>query len=233
MDEFIGRLFIYFIIFAIAGLIGNLIRKSRNKADLRGMPEKEERYRLLEYLRSQRARGASHTECMQYLQSQGLRKGVAQGLLIDLESEQPADVNNPKTIIWNSYTCEYPGNWKVEPLDQDLGYEAGITIEGSGSGSLIILKEIDNSSYNDFTDGIVEQLKDFQSTPITEWGNLPGKGQKLSGDHKEIKLPVKITIFKPESASPPYILAEHFADEEEKLVKPGFELIRSTFKLVE
>jgi len=231
MGDFLAHLVIFFILFSVAGVVGVIIRHIRNRGDIRGLPQPEERYQLLDELRRRRQEGASHAECIQYLRSQGLRKGVAEGMIIDVEREQSPDLTSPKTLQWHQCSCQYPGNWSVKALDEAAGIDAGVTLESIGSAILILIREDDSSGLESLREEYTSQLRDHTTTSLAFWGDIPGAGEHLTGVHKKLKLPVEITVFKPDTSSMPFLLVDYWADEEADIVAPAFDLIRSTFEI--
>jgi hypothetical protein len=231
MEEFMIRFGAYLILMVVAGAVGYGINIMRRRADLKAMPGPVARMRLLHEIRSLRVSGYNHAACLERLLSKGLRKGVAEGLLIDVEREQAPDLIKKKPFQWNGWTCELPANWREQLLDADLARETAVSVEGIGSAILVFFKLTDTKSYNSVAQQYFSPLTDTTVTPVTTWGQLAGEGKCVRGVLDTHKLPVEITVFCPRGVDPPFVIVQSVAQEEEDLMRPGFDLVKSTLRM--
>ena len=219
----------YLALIAVASVVGWLIRAYINKRDIASLPEPMERVRLIKELRKRRQQGENYDQCYQYLRSQGLRKGVAEGMLIDVESEQPPDLENTNTLIWNDWTCEYPGNWKEKP-DEDLADHLAVNLEGIGGSAIMFYRHPDIKG-NELTDVQAALYDKPQVKEFNSWGPLEGKGSCIQGIQKTYKLAMETMVFE---AAPPIhlVILQITIIEEEPGASQAFDLIESSFKTV-
>jgi len=214
----------------IVGLgIRALVQRFGQSRDIAALPDPTDRSRYLSEVRQMRDRGSSLQECVAHLRQYGMRRGVAQGLVLDMEREEPADVEKTLECTWRGYSFRYPGNWRFQPVAPDLGPDPGISIEGFGSAILFLVALDDESSPAEIVGNWEEQIRDPQRTAISRWGDLHGEGTRFVGPHAKLKLPMEVVVFRPAPTKTPFVLMEMNALEEADLVKPGFDLIRSTF----
>ena len=219
----------YLAIMAVALIIGRLLRSYINKRDIASLPDPMERIRLIKELRKRRAEGQNFDQCYQYLREQGLRKGVAEGMLVDVETEQPPDLENTRTLHWKHWTCEYPGNWKEDP-DEELGAEMAMGLSSLG-GSGILLYSHPNISYPELVENQKTLFEQPQTSEISTWGSFEGEGLRIQGIQKTYKLAMETLIFQ---VSPPIdlVLVQITMLEEEPGASQAFDLIESSFQLV-
>ena len=211
--------------------IAVLVRRRRAARDLRALPDARRRASVLARLREMRAAGTDLDTCMRFLRRRGLRRGVAQGLLIDLERQQAADCEWPLAGSWNGYVFRYPGNWRLQPLVLEAGPEAGITLEGLGSALLMLVRtDPARAGYAELVTQQEAQIRHPQRASVSAWGPLCGRGVCLTGPHVLLKLLVQVLVFHPRDVPMPFHLVLFHAVEEEPLVRPGFELVQSTFR---
>lgn len=219
----------YLALIAVASVVGWLIRAYIKKKDLAGLPEPMERVRLIKELRKRRQAGENYQQCYEYLRAQGLRKGVAEGMLIDVESEEPPDLENTNTLVWNDWTCEYPGNWKEKP-DEDFAEHLAVSLEGIGGSGIMFYRHPDLNGSN----LIKEQAalyKDPQISEFDNWGPIAGKGSRIKGIQKTYKLAMETMVF--EAAAPVHlIILQITMAEEEPGASQAFDLIESSFQTI-
>lgn len=193
------------------------------------MPEPQERLRLLDEIRKLKAEGKNHSECLQYLLSRGLRKGFAEGMLIDIEREQPPDLEKRNTFKWNGWYCEYPGNWKECLIDDSIPRNIATGLEGIGSGSVLFFMQSENYSYHSIITENLSLLKDVKEYSIQEWGNMKGEGKLIKGILIIGKLPTEMIVFHVSDIANPIVVVQSCAIEEKEIINPAFDLIQSTF----
>jgi hypothetical protein len=84
--ELLTRLVVFTALAIVTGLIALTVKYVSSRADTRAMPQADEKIRLLRELQLLRQQHKNHAECLQYLRTQGLRKGVATRLMIEAET---------------------------------------------------------------------------------------------------------------------------------------------------
>jgi hypothetical protein len=207
--------------------------RGRPPRDVAALPDARRRALLLTRLRAMREAGTDVSACLHFLRRRGLRAGVAQGLLIDLERKQVADCERPLRESWNGYAFRYPGNWRIRPLVAEAGGEAGISIRGLGSALLMLVRaDPAGAGYAALAAAQEDRIRHPQRTPVSSWGALCGRGVLLSGPHARLNLLVEVEVFRPRDVPIPFYLVQFHAVEEEQWVRPGFELVGSTFAVV-
>ena len=230
MEEFFARFLFFLVIGIIASGISYLIRSGRNRADLAAMPEPDERLRLISEIVKLKTDGKSHAECLQYLLKQGLRKGVAEGLLVDVEREQPPDLAKRNTFKWNGWWFEYPGNWKESLIDTKFSKSKAACIGGIGSANILFFEAPQKSVYENILADQRSGLKDIVEVAVNAWGGIDGEGVSVKGTLTSHKLPMEVTVFHAASAAIPFIVLQAYATEEKEFVEPAMNLIHSTFR---
>ncbi|MHC4452104.1 MAG: hypothetical protein ACYS0E_18510 [Planctomycetota bacterium] len=230
MGEALGWALGTFVLTVVAFAIAALVRRFTNARDIAALPDQTDRGRYLAEVRQMRSQGSSLQECVAHLRQQGLRRGVAQGLVIDMEREEPADVENTLECSWRGYSFRYPGNWRFESVLPDFGPDPGISVEAIGSAIFFLVGLDEESSLTEVVREWEEQIRNPERTAISRWGDLHGEGTRYVGPHVKLKLPMEIVVFRPASTETPFALMEMHALEEADLVKPGFELIRNSFE---
>lgn len=228
MLEIVAETAVYTALLLTALGVGVLIRRFRSWRDVRALPGHPERMELMRRLRELRASGADHRECVADLRRQGLRPGVARGLLIDLEREQVADVEHPQRYTWNGCRFEYPGNWKVTPL---VDATVGVSVEGLGSSLVMLVRLVDDGSFDELAGEQRRQVREPREERIERWGALRGDGYVFAGPHAKLRLQVEIVVFRPAGAPTPCALVQLHALEEAELVLPGFRLMQRSFRI--
>ena len=209
-----------------------LVRSRRTSRYVHALPDARRRLRLLTRLREMREAGEDRSACMHFLRRRGLRPEVAQGLLVDLERQQVADCERVLEGSWNGYAFRYPGNWRVRPLFEEAGPEAGISIQGFGSALLVLVHA--DAECPGYAELVAEQealIRHPQRASISTWGSLRGRGALLSGPDARLKLLIEVQVFRPHDVPRPFCLVQFHAVEEEPLVRPGFELVQSTLAI--
>ncbi len=218
--------FLGFVI--VASILGWIVPRIRSRLDLKNLPQGNERLKLLEELRTFRARGHNYQWCLNYLKEKGYRAGVAEGLLVDLESEEAPDLRRTQIMNWNGWTCEYPGNWKAILGHEDLPGDFAICLESPGGSHIAFFQHPDLS-----IEPLLEEhrgiLNQVLATDLHNWGHLQGYGEVLKGMQIDYKIPMEITVFQSAVANN-LILVQTLLTEEKNLIIAGFDLVESSFK---
>lgn len=152
-----------------------------------------------------------------------------------LSDEERADVSRPRQLVRQGFRLEYPGNWRIDSTDEDHDPDHLFSIESPGS-SFAMFRLFDfPSEPATNVDGQVRQFSKLLNTSkksrFKSWGKFNGEGAHLQGRMLGLKCGVKIFSFSSDSRSF-VVVSQHF-DEDAADVQPGFELIESTFELIE
>ena len=75
-------------------------------------------------------------------------------------------------------------------------------------------------------------LKKTSQAPFTRWGRYEGAGMKLHGRQFGL-VDANVRIFPYSTDSQSFIVVEYTFDEDLKNVQPGFQLIESSFELID
>lgn len=199
--------------------------------DIAALPANTDRIRYMTEVRRMRAQDHSLQDCVAHLRQYGLRPGVARGMVLDMEREDPAAVDRPREGEWRGFRFSYPGNWRLTPLLPKRGCDPGISIDGIGSAIFFLVALDAEQSLQETIAEWDEQIRDPDRTRTSSWGTLRGEGTRLCGEHAKVHVPMEIAIFRPAQVDPPFVLMHLHAVEEAQLVTPGFDLIRDTFRL--
>jgi len=226
MGEVLGRSLAYFVLFTGAIYLGFLVRKVSNWRDVRSLGAVADRSDLMADVRRMRAEGASLQESIAYLRGKGLRKGVAQGMVLDVDREEPADVAHPIAGRWGDFEFTYPSNWRVTELVPELGEAGGISIEALGGAMVLIVPLAGDLTFEDVAREQASQLSRPEQQAITRWGPFTGEGLSFRGPHAKLRFEVELTVFRPDVKG--CVLVEYLTIDEQELQKPGLELIRSS-----
>ncbi len=228
MAEVLVKIGGFFLLFSCAAWVGHLWRKASSARDVRALPPAHERLELIATVRTMRAEGASLQECVEHLRSQGIRTGVARGLVIDVEREQRADVATPLEREWNGYVFRYPANWKTTDLNGEEWPAPGLSVEGIGSGITLLVPLVGEDGYREILASQEEQLTRTEQRPTQSWGRFEGEGVVMKGEHATMRLAMEVTVFRPEVPENALVIVQGHALEESELVAPGLELIEAT-----
>jgi hypothetical protein len=228
--EALARYGAYLVLMLLALGLGWLLRKFTWSRTVANLPEPAERAEQLACVRALRKGGASLDECVAELRRRGVHKGVARSMVLDMEREQPADVDHPRETSWRGWSLRYPGNWRREPVVPELGEDIGISIDAVGGGMLMLLDlEGEGGELEQMISDQESQIQLPTRTPVTCWGWLSGQGTRFRGTHAKLRLPVDLLVFRPSETERPFALLEWHVTEEAHLIEPGFALIRESF----
>jgi hypothetical protein len=150
--------------------------------------------------------------------------------------ETAADVAHPKTYAREGFSFKYPGNWKVdaEPPDNDPDHDVDIESPGSCMTMLFVLDTALDPAVMVQTqiDAFVSKLISSPSrTPFTTWGKYTGQGVLLKGKLLAIN-PGFVRVFAHATEKRSFIAVEQCYDEDMANVKPGLDLVESSFTLL-
>lgn len=156
--------------------------------------------------------------------------------LEDLASDEaPADVLSPRSYVRSGFSFKYPGNWKIEAEAPDNDPDHQVNVESPGA-CMTMLFLLDTPL--DPADSVQTQIDAFvprllsapARTPFTTWGKYTGQGVRLKG--KLLGLSEgSIRIFSHANDRRSFIAVEQCYDDDMKQVKPGFDLVESSFEL--
>ncbi len=149
-------------------------------------------------------------------------------------SDEPApDMANVKTIDRAGFTVQYPGNWPIDTGDPDYDPDALFSIDTAGN--CFVMFHLWNHDI-DLDEATAAQVVEFEGmlsstsvTDFTTWGSYEGKGKEIKG--KFLFLPTTVRPFAYTDGNRSFLVAEFCYDEDQPAVEPGFELVRTSFKL--
>ncbi|MCC6558807.1 MAG: hypothetical protein IT372_38230 [Polyangiaceae bacterium] len=150
-------------------------------------------------------------------------------------SEAPADVSEPIAVSRPGFSFRHPRNWKIDTADKDHDPDHLFSIESPGSCfTMMILFDGPTdpaSNVQAQVDAYVPKVLQAPARiPFTQWGKYAGQGAELRGKMLGIN-PGAVRIFSHASEKKSFIAVEFCHDEDIKDVKPGFDLIASSFSL--
>ena len=161
---------------------------------------------------------------------------AARDFFTDLSKvEGPAEVKNPRKLKTDFYELSYPRNWRLDEDDPDFDLENYFMIESLDSCFVSV-------SFNHFEEDLdeslqyhVEEYEDMMRNPkiteFTKYGSLEGKGKRIEG--KAYGIGMVVDVFTAVQNGMTLSVVEWLYVEDAKDVLPGFELIESSFKLME
>jgi len=153
-----------------------------------------------------------------------------------MTGEAPADVAHPKSYVRPGFSFKYPGNWKIDTSDKDHDPDHFLSVESPGSCMTMLIvfdTPLDPAqSVQNQVDAFVPKLLSAPSrAPFTSWGKLTGQGVLLKGKMLGIN-PGSVKVFSHANDKRSFVVVEQCYDEDMKDVKPGFDLVESSFELL-
>ena len=149
--------------------------------------------------------------------------------------EAPADVSRPRQMVRESFRLHYPGNWRIDSADGDYDPDHLFSIDSPGSSFAMFILFDFSSEPKENLDEQVQQfsklIKTSESSRFQSWGKFKGHGVHLQGHLLGMKGGVK--IFSHSSSHRSFVVVNQYFDEDLAHVKPGFDLIESTFELTD
>ena len=145
-----------------------------------------------------------------------------------------ADVERPREFADGNMTFSYPGNWRITKREKTSDLESEVQIE-SVSNAMIYLtffKPLDSSEVHmqNWSVSSQEMFKGLaESGSFSEWGNLSGVGRKLEGRVRGTACQGWLFIA-PLAEERSLMVMEFLPLAAADRVRPGFELIRKTFR---
>ncbi len=161
---------------------------------------------------------------------------AGQAFLADnFPDEEYAEITNPLSITHNQYSLKYPSNWTLDTSSLDYDPDSYFSIDSAAQTSFVEFFIFDFEAESSewildiktyFQQGVIYESVE---SPFFQWGSFQGVGVQLNG--KAMFLDCTIRIFMYSSDNISIGIVESFYDEDTQFVQPGFNLIRSTFKL--
>ncbi len=160
---------------------------------------------------------------------------LLQGFVSD---EAAADVGQPKSYVRPGFSFKYPANWKIDAGEGEADADPNhhVSVESPGSClTMLFLFDIavaPSSSIDAHVKAFVPKLLAAPSrTPFTTWGKYTGEGVVLKGKLLGINEgSVRVFAYSNEKRS--FVAVEQCYDEDMGQVKPGFDLVSSSFELL-
>ena len=152
-------------------------------------------------------------------------------------TEGAADTKHPHEINRKGFRLKYPGNWTIDTKDEDYDPDHLFTIESPGSSFTMMIITPEPTDPADDIRSMVDAyvpklLKDPRRTPFTKWGAYLGRGVELRGRVMGINRG-GLRIFAHASPTVSFTVVELYFDDDLTMVKPGLQLIASSFSLRE
>lgn len=159
-------------------------------------------------------------------------------------SAPKAEVSSPLEFSSPDMAFSYPGNWRVTETGPEGDLKAKVDVESRGDAIVSFQRFetwADTGDPDDVAtvaDNYIENLGEAYSLladpeAFTAWGTLQGAGRRFELRTKDVANRVyECLLFATPFAEGEVLLAlEIFPKTEKDAVEPGFELIRSTFKI--
>ena len=217
------------ILIIIAGFVGKWYQQYKASIDIKSMPDYEERRRLIQEIRTMRAEGKSYRQVIQYLTDQGLRKGIAKSMIIDVESEQPPDLQHPHQHNWKQLSFKYPGNWSIGPMDEDIPMDIAITLETGSSAFIFLIDEEMIDEPGSLEKNLLEMLENTYKNSIDSYHELSGTGYVVKGVEKKSRIPGTLIFFRSSLTNKARVLLVDFITEEDEAIYDcGMEMFRNS-----
>ncbi|WP_437980156.1 hypothetical protein [Sorangium sp. So ce117] len=148
-------------------------------------------------------------------------------------SEAPADLAHARSYVRPGFSFKYPGNWSVEadPPDNDPDHHVNVESPGSCMTMIFVLDVPTDPAANVQAqiDGFVPKLLSAPArTPFTTWGKYAGQGMLLKGKLLGVSSG-SVRVFSHADDKRSFIAVEQCHDEDMENVKPGLDLVESSF----
>jgi hypothetical protein len=166
----------------------------------------------------------------------GATKAGASFLEDFASDEAAADVAHPKSHVRPGFSFKYAGNWKIDMDDASKDPDHQVTVESPGSCmTMLVLLDAaiaPSTSVETQVNAFVPKLLAAPSrTPFTTWGKYTGEGMLLKGRLLGLNEgSVRVFAYANEKRS--FVAVEQCYDEDMAHVKPGFDLLESSFELL-
>ena len=148
------------------------------------------------------------------------------------EVARPADIQHPREMASRYFSFKYPGNWKVDTTDQDYDPDVSFDINAPAQGTAMVHVLTPHVTPQEGTDAIAEKMKKLllnrTETPFETWGNQKGYGINLRG-FLVVGI-ASIRVFGLGNAHVTVVIIEMRYDEDERINRPGYDLIAESFK---
>jgi len=154
------------------------------------------------------------------------------------EKAAPADVRQPKTHSGSTCSFRYPGNWDLAP-DPDFGPERAFDISAPAQGSVNIYLLPPDTHLPTMVEAMVAEfesqpllIQNPRRHPLRGWGSHEeAEGVELRGLMALMPARIRVASFATEKGA--VVICEIRFDEDERMAKPGFDLIAESFELGE
>lgn len=154
--------------------------------------------------------------------------------LEDLASiEAPADLANAQSYVRPGFSFKYPGNWRVEADSPENDPDHHVNVESPGSCvTMIFVFDVPTDPADNVQaqiDGFVPKLLSAPArTPFTMWGKYAGQGMLLKGRLLGVNAG-SVRVFSHANDKRSFMAVEQCYDDDMNHVKPGLELVESSF----
>jgi len=159
---------------------------------------------------------------------------AGRSFILDIvEDERKAEVSQPNKVVRESFTLQYPSNWKIAIDDEDYDPDHMFSIESPGSAFVMFVIGPGETEPENNLQAQIQQFTKLMTSPSIErfknYGRLSGKGAILKGKILGIRITTKVFAFHQDDLT--IITVQQYPDEDMKHVQEGFALIESSFLL--
>ena len=148
------------------------------------------------------------------------------------EVARPADIQHPREMSSRYFSFKYPGNWKIDTTDPDYDPDTYFSIDAPAQGTVIVQFFVPQITPQAGADAIAEKMKKLllnrTETPFETWGKQKGYGINLRG-FLVVGI-ASIRVFGMGNAHATVVIIEMRYDEDERINRPGYDLIAESFK---
>lgn len=157
-------------------------------------------------------------------------KSIEESLCND---EAIPDTTTPNTLKRSHFIVDFPGNWSENTEDEEYDPDTYLFLESPGDTSLcgIFVADSLEGGENIWQEKLEQyQIQDTTST-FSSWGQYQGAGYLTTVELLGIR--IKLTLFKYTGKNKCFVIVQSAYEKVETKVKPGLDLITSTFEFIE
>jgi len=228
---------IYIFTIIIALFIGRPIYRYYQRTKLKKHPNQPLLEEIKGEIRVLKQNGKDYNTIISSIKSDyHYPKFMIRGFIIDVENEEKSIVEKPKSTVKSNFRFNYPQNWKIKSLGNDLDIDKYFSIEGSSSGILTFcffdefaIEEFPN--LQELNKVIGKQYKNYQKKELfSQWGTFIGSGNLFVANHLNLTFSGKIFLYK--SSNYGFYLMQGSLDNDYINVSDGFKMIEESFERI-
>lgn len=151
-----------------------------------------------------------------------------------LSSESAADLRNAKALKRPRFQLNYPGNWKVDKLDDDYDPDLNFSIDSPGSSfaNFVIgsgdLDPKDNVEHQ--REAFLKYMPNMTTKALAGYGQYKGEGIQMKG--RILGFPTTVCAYSFRHEGLTFIVVTQCPDEDYKMVGPGLKQIASSLEIL-